>query len=330
MRPGRQVWKEIFQAIDEPLRQCFERGTPILRRSDQYFFERIHDEEAGLYSAPEEVWVDWSYECWQSNGQPIGVIHKLFEGQDRVVGARRMAAIAVLGGKLASQGNMFDMCRSACDTFAQLPHDIPYCLAYTTQPDEAPDASDPDNYTFVSSSTSSSDHTYIEDTHMLSRTFVLQETVGCPFDSKIAPSRIFVDPSESSVAETPGLTGPGDNHFWRPYLEEACRTKEPVNVVGFQHLLSDIEPRGFFTPVRAIVLPLSSPTDIVGAFIFLLSPTLPFKRTDSLSRFLAVISSQLQFGLQAVLNFESEVQRREELAALDKAKTSFFTSGAFD
>lgn len=252
---------------------------------------------------------------------------ELFEttGLDTITG-RRLEVITTLGSDLASQGNLFDLCRAACKSMSTLDRDLPYCVAYTCSPRYNPDDEGVD--------------------HSL-QTFILQDTVGCPFDSGIAPVRLPVNPDEAGL--NPSASTSSGAHFWQDHLDKMCRTKTPVNVTGFQNLLDGLPLRGFFTPRRAVMVPLLWQGAVVGCFIFLLSPALPYNEGSDLHRFVNILDRQLNFGVQAVRNFEFEVQRwgpkschhtrhhhavlilvllrREELAALDKAKTSFFTSG---
>lgn len=241
------------------------------------------------------------------------------------ISARRLEVITTLGAVLAAQGNLIDLCRSACKSLSTLERDLPYCIAYTCSP----------NY-------SSDDDKSPESA---SETFVLQETVGCPFDSAIAPVRLPVNLSDPGY-EAPAVTSEG--HFWQKHLDEMCQTKKPVDVVGVRPLLEGLPKRGFSDPVRAVIIPLIWQNTVSGCFIFLLSPTLPYHEGSDLKQFIDILDRQLNFGLQGVRNYEFEVQRcealfsfllpfhcndscdwnrREELAAIDNAKTSFFTSG---
>jgi hypothetical protein len=71
-------------------------------------------------------------------------------------------------------------------------------------------------------------------------------------------------------------------------------------------------------------MPLKQGNQVLGFIIALLNPALPW--ASEFKVFIAVAMRQINLSLSMVRTFEQETQRVEELAALDRAKTSFFTS----
>ena len=188
----------------------------------------------------------------------------------------------------------------------------------------------PDPYISISSagSISSRDMELQSNIHV----FALQETVGCAFDSAIAPSRILVDmDQETGTPDTeipPNLNTPTGlpDPIWQAAVTEMVRTKEMVEITDVQKWLTDIPHRGLpgLRPYRAVVIPLKQSNEIVGCVMALLNPALPW--TTEFKTFVAIMARQINLSLTMVMTFELETQRSEELAALDRAKTSFFTS----
>lgn len=255
------------------------------------------------------------------------------------VSARRMAIIADLGASLSSIRSTIDLCRNTLDVLSRLEIDLPYCLAYTKvayEPPELQSSSDglvqasPEPYISISSagSISSLDMESNSNIHV----FALQETVGCAFDSAIAPGRIIVDidneapfPTRDmgSMVSTPtGLNSP----IWQAAVGEMLRTQEMVEVTDVHKWLKDIPHRGLpgLKPYRAVVVPLKQGNEITGCIISFLNPALPWQK--DFKTFIAIVSRQINLSLAMVKTFEQESQRAEELAALDRAKTTFFTS----
>ena len=207
-----------------------------------------------------------------------------------------------------------DLCRCACEAFSVLETDLPFCLSYACGLSEAPIDEDVAGTISLSSAGSS-----ISKTKDQTLIFSLQETVGCPFDSKAAPSRIVVrldeDPSEADRS-----------HPWIRAMSQLCTTDKPVLVRNVQDLLAGIPPRGIKDriPWQAVLLPLRAGEELAGCFVFFLNPALAYDA--KYASFIGLINSTLNGSLISIRSFESEVQRNEELAALDRAKTSFFTS----
>lgn len=307
--PGREAWSEIFDSIDAPLRDCYEHGKVTRRAEQQLFFNRITDKDVGMFNAPEEVFVTWSYDPWMgANGKPIGILHHLFEQTHlNPIAARRMNVLVTLGASLASQATVTDLYRSACSILSTLDRDLPYCMAYTCQsPEDQPVPHDMLRDGLLSVSSADSQAASDQDDSSSDRVFVLQETVGCEFGSALAPNHITLsssanenDPSDSS------------GHFWREPLVEMCATQKRVSATGVEALLANVPGRGYDSavPVRAILVPLVYNSEVFGCFIFCLSPLLPYEETGDLQRFIKILSRQLNFGLQAVRNYELEVAR---------------------
>jgi hypothetical protein len=128
-------------------------------------------------------------------------------------------------------------------------------------------------------------------------------------------------------------------------LADMCRDKEIVVFDDIGHLLHGLPERGLkgMRPTRAAALPLLRGEEVAGCLILCLNPALPYN--GDFKRFLEVLSRQLSTAAAMVFSYEGEVQksvavyivsktwcssrpnyRNEELAALDRAKTAFFTS----
>lgn len=230
------------------------------------------------------------------------------------------------------------------DVFSRLEIDLPYCLAYTKVAYEPPELATPtadgshgtampEPYVSISSAGSISSRDV--ETQSNIHVFALQETVGCAFDSAIAPSRIVVDTDDDTGdATTPNCMASPDgvsplglpSNLWQTALAEMTRTGEMVEVTNVQRWLTDIPHRGLpgMKPYRAVLVPLKYDNAIQGCLILLLNPALPFG--SDFKTFLGITARQINLSLNTVKMFEQEVQRAEELAALDRAKTSFFTS----
>lgn len=336
-RPAKEVWGEIWNLIEAPMDATLQ-GVPSRYEDQMLFWERLED---GGPNIMEEVYATWYYTPYWGQDRVIGNLLILFEQQEKQnpISARRTAVLAELSASLSSSRSTIDLCRNTLEVLFRLEVDLPYCMAYTKVAYEPPElltptegivGVSPDPYISISSagSISSKDLEEQQNIHV----FALQETVGCAFDSAIAPSRIMVDMEDEG-----GITPTGDGHTrfpgtaaasnpWQKAALEVMRTGEMVEVADIHRYLTDVPHRGLPTlkPYRAVVMPLKQGSQILGFIITLLNPALPWGQDFKV--FIAVAMRQINMSLAMVRTFEQETQRVEELAALDRAKTSFFTS----
>lgn len=174
--------------------------------------------------------------------------------------------------------------------------DLPYCLAYTRVAYEPPElltptgdgtgvGASPDPYIAISSagSISSKDLESQSNVHV----FSLQETIGCAFDSSIAPSRILVDTEEEDGGiDSPGTEMPGGqfvhtpsaNLAWQDAMKQMVRTGATVEVEEVHKWLDGVPRRGLpgMTPYRAVLIPLKVGQEIEACVVCLLNPALPW------------------------------------------------------
>lgn len=262
------------------------------------------------------------------------------------ISARRIETIADLSARLSSSRSTIDLCRNALDVLSGLEIDLPYCLAYSKVAYEPPElleavgntngssgASPDARIISISSAGSSCSREFEEQKNI--HVFALQETVGAAFDSPLAPSRLMIDIEDDagSPSAEGGLTPlatPGGHAMphpaWQEALADVLRTGDMVVVDNVQQWMKGVPHRGLASilPYRAVAIPLKQGSEVVGCIMLLLNGGLPWS-TDY-KRFIDIIARQLNLSLSMVRTFEHEVQRAEELAALDRAKTSFFTS----
>jgi len=193
--------------------------------------------------------------------------------------------------------------------------DLPFCLSYACRANETPTDEDLGGTVSLSSAGSSVSPDEIDDFLV----FSLQETVGCEFDSAAAPSRVAVNTSQDVEDADP-------SHPWIQAMSRLAATKQSVLVSNVSHLLAGVPPRGIAgrTAWQAVLVPLVAGEELAGCFVFFLNPALAY---DTRFRsFIDMIGQTLSTSLLSVRAYENEIQRNEELAALDRAKTSFFTS----
>lgn len=221
----------------------------------------------------------------------------LFESH-HTISNRRFNTINELSANLLSSRSTIDLCRNALEVLSHLEADLPYCLAYTTvdyQPPEMLASTEngldgstsvgKDRHISISSSASSYSTNDLENQSNI-YIFALQETVGCAFDSSIAPSRVVVDTDDD--ASTP-LAMPGGESLasqlpttaaWQAAMVEMVKTGDIIEVTNIQDWLTDVPHRGLanMVPYRGVVVPLKQGDKIVACIALALNPALPWSK----------------------------------------------------
>lgn len=278
-----QVWGEIWEFIEIPLQNCL-KGIPTAQENQLLFWDRLKEGPNNM----EEVYATWYYVPYFSQDRVIGNLHMLFEQQktQNPITMRRISAISDLSAHLSSSRNTIDLCRNALDVLSRLEIDLPYCLAYTKVPYEPPEqiaaaegvvGVSPDPYISLSSagSISSKDVEALDNVHV----FALQETVGCAFDSPLAPSRVLVDLEDFATGSNLGVSTPGATAVaWQEAMAKMLKTDQIVQVDDAHKWLEGVPHRGLpgFTPWRAVVIPLKTGSEIEACVVCLLNPALPY------------------------------------------------------
>jgi signal transduction histidine kinase len=147
-------------------------------------------------------------------------------------------------------------------------------------------------------------------------TFILQETVGIPFDAPAAPSKLVVDPLSPNPSPSK----------WPIDLRSLVSQRELLIHNNVSHLLSSLPPRGNASslPTRAATLPIVHGGELVGLLLIFLNGALPLD--ERMLIFLDLLGRQVSTSASMVASYEGELAKLEEMGALDRAKTAFFTN----
>ena len=113
-----------------------------------------------------------------------------------------------------------------------------------------------------------------------------------------------------------------------PWPAAAASRGEDVTVTDLDRRFAQL-PHGVWTepPTTAVVLPLLAPVAHTRPYGFIIVGANRFRPLDdAYLSFLKLVAAQLATGVASARAYESERRRAEELAALDRAKTAFFTN----
>lgn len=312
-KPGREVWAEIWPTIGPMLEGVLHTGQPTWSYDELLYLERN--------GYPEETYHTFSYSPIEDdNGDVGGVFTAVTETTLRVLSERRAVAARDLGAAIVDARTPEEVCARAMRALAADPNDVPFALLYL------PDAE--------------------------GRRARLAASVGLPERSPFAPTYIGLgtpgtntaDPSDRSREARLDHQLPG-GHAKSSTLPSGSEREYhwqlgDVLQSGQHEVVTDL-PRwpgasstpsmpsmgeGDALPPRAVVLPVTEPGQATPS-AFLVAGVNPHRALDAdYERFYELLASHLASALASAHAYEAERQRAEALAAIDRAKTAFFSN----
>jgi hypothetical protein len=219
-----------------------------------------------------------------------GVYNPIHDVTARVVSERRMLGMRELAMRLSAARTFTQLLADSCEVLSQLELDLPYAAAYRIQKDDydGPPRSRPTHLALA-------DVLLDPRGASLSMTFILQETIGIPFDAAAAPARVVV-----------GGTGAGDAPWDLGLLRGA--QNDVVFFDGVHPLLAGLAPRGLAEarPHGAAALPVVQGAELVGCLVVYISGARPV--TPALRTFLVLLAREMSTSASVVAAYEDEVK----------------------
>ncbi|KAJ4467091.1 histidine kinase [Lentinula lateritia] len=312
-KPGRIAFHEIWDTFSVHCQNVY-RGKHVGRVDDLLFFDSQPSGELPL-NVPSnqddtidklESYFTWSYLPIQAeDGKVGGILNNCMETTEKVLSERRMSTVRIFAELTASIRTTVEFWQAVADSLALNEHDFPYFLCYsatnTVHSDFNSDSAETSNVSCDTRSEYSSSGSSIASVH---------NSCGVQPGHPAAPSQV----------EFNSMTTLESNQSW-PF-SKACfgrtsiRAKNP-HPMGFQ-------ARGWGDePGDAILIPIHGTDDmLVGLVLFGLNTRRPYDA--DYASFHQTLSRNLSSCYVATQAFERELQRTEELQALDRAKTVFF------
>ncbi|KAF5393770.1 hypothetical protein D9757_000261 [Collybiopsis confluens] len=320
-KPGRIAFHEIWDDFSVHCDAVYQ-GKHIGREDDLLFFDSKPSEiiAPNLTSQREddipsklETYFTWSYLPVQvEDGQVGGIWNNCVETTGKVLSERRMATVRSLGERTASTRTTSEFWEAVADSLTLNALDFPFFLCYSASNSVGEDSSDAAetmsnaSYSDLRSEYSASGSSISSVHH---RRLDLVKHCGVEPGHPAAPSSVELNPLDMS-----------NKNSW-PFTEaclhrKALRAKNPYPI-GFSE-------RGWCDkPGDAILIPIYGPDDsLVGLVLFGLNTRRPYD--EHYANFHQTLMRNLNAAFVAAQAFEREIQRTEELQALDRAKTVFF------
>ena len=281
--PGARVWSDVWPVVGDMLDGVLRRG------------ESTYDEDLLLvtrrHGFAEEAYFTFSYSpIVQPDGAVGGVFTAVTETTERVLGARRLAALQRLGDVPAARiADVAGVCEVVAGTLAGHRADLPFGLVYLRDGDS--------------------------DDARLAADFGLDAArlpAAVPGD---VPAPVLPEPPADGLAAA---------------VRQVLVTGRSGMVTGLAGRLPGLTHAGSSRVGdadvnRAVALPLvaAGADRPVGVLVVGLSPFLPVD--EGYRRFLDLVAGHVVSALTDAEVAQAQRRRAEELAELDRVKTEFFT-----
>jgi signal transduction histidine kinase/CheY-like chemotaxis protein len=288
-RPVRECWSEIWDVIG-PLIETPFRGGPATWMEDISL-------EVNRYGFLEETHFTIGYSPVPDDTVPTGiggVLATVHEISEKVVGERRVVVLRDLGARSAEAKSAEEACQIAAGILAHHAKDLPFALLYLIDAD--------------------------------GRHARLAAAAGVAQGAAISPLEIALD-GDACEAAGVGAAWPlaGVGAAWP--LAEVVR-EERMRVIEDLPARFDAVPPGPWSdpPTTAVVTPIHSTIahQLAGLLVAGVSARLRFD--DVYAGFFELVAGQLAAAIANARAYEEERRRAEALAAIDRAKTIFFSN----
>ena len=257
MRPGQQVWSEIWPTVGPMLDSVLQTGQATWSEDLLLAMDR--------HGYWEETYWTYSYSpLHDDEGAVRGVFTAVKETTEEVVGRRRLAALQDLGAQAGQARSVAEACGLVVRSIEEkASRDVPFAAIYLRGSDGGPP--------------------------------VL---------------------AGSSVRDGPG--------GWP--VAEVLRSGEPVTLTDVVARFGELPGGGWQTPPsEAMVLPLVGGSgEAVGVIV--LAASAGRTLDEAYRSFLGLVAQQTAALMSGAVAYEAQLRRAEELAELDRAKTTFFSN----
>ncbi|MCU0680841.1 MAG: ATP-binding protein [Polyangiaceae bacterium] len=290
-RGAREVWPEIWDAIGPLFAQVVSTGVGTYSQDQLLLMHR--------YGFTEECYFNFTFSpIYGGDGRVGGIFNAVIETTERVVGERRLSTLRALGEQATFGVKVADVCDHAAATFADNLADLPFALIYLVGDEGEP----------------------------LRLAAASNVPAGAPF----APASVRATGTTGATGapdapDARGATNATDAANAMAALLEAAAAGEVVVVEAPPERFGAL-PGGAWpeAPREILVLPLARAGQ-ARHHGFLVAGANPRRPLDEgYKGFLRLVAGQLASAIAGARAFEEERRRAEELAELDRAKTTFF------
>ena len=264
-KPGEVVWAEIWDVVGPMLHSVMSSG------------QAIYNEDLLLSMNRHDYWEEtyWTYSyspLHDDDGVVRGVFTAVSDTTERVIGARRLAALQDLGAQAGSARSVAEACQLVVTVLERAGRDVPFTAIYLCRPG--------------------------------------------------SDEPILVAGAPEQAVPVPLPDGPGG---WP--VREVLASGQPVTVSDVTARFGDLPAGGWSTPpTQAMVLPLAGETGGEATGVIVLAASAAHALDDAYKSFLSLVAQQTAALVNGAVAYQVQQRRAEELAELDRAKTTFFSN----
>ncbi|GAA1651853.1 SpoIIE family protein phosphatase [Actinoplanes couchii] len=304
-RPAREVWAEIWDDIGPRIDTVLSTGEATWDEGLLLFLER-----AGY---PEESYHTFSYSPLRDDeGGLVGMLCVVSEDTDQVIGERRMGTLRDLGSDPSVARTEREMLAFTSRQLGRNQADLPFTLTYLFGDDGRPELAASTGFDNPHPTPGS------EGTHPAT------EPEGTPLAT--GSDGVYPAPGSDAGGSETGFVSAHRATAPEVWPADRVATGEPVLVELAGEPFAGL-PTGVWPdpPTRALVLPLPRQGGTPYGFLVAgLNRHRPFD--DSYRGFLELVAGHVAAGIASTRSYRAQQRRAEELAELDRAKTTFFSN----
>ncbi|MBF6592063.1 MAG: GAF domain-containing sensor histidine kinase, partial [Ktedonobacterales bacterium] len=297
-KPGREVWAEVWHIIGPQLESVLATGEATWSDDQILPMDR--------YGYVEETYWTYSYSPIRlETGAVGGIFTSVNETTPRVLGERRTRAARDLAAAIVDARTTDEVCERAAQVLERTSADVPFALLYL-----------------------------IDQQECRAR---LAAHAGIAADHPLAPALVnWKAPQEpeghapvSPALNSPARDATGDAALWP--LAHIAQTGQRQVVAHLEEQWDrwdgvPVNAGPEMTPHTALVLPVIEPGQAAPSAV-LVAGVSPRRALDNeYEGFFELLASHLAAGLASAHAHEEERRRAEVLAAMDRAKTTFFSN----
>jgi PAS domain S-box-containing protein len=264
-KPGEAVWPEIWDVVGPMLDSVMSSG------------EATWSEDLLLPMNRHGYWEEtyWTYSyspLHDDHGIVRGVFTAVSDTTERVIGARRLAALQDLGAQAGSARSVAEACQLVVTVLERARRDVPFAAIYLRRPG--------------------------------------------------TDEPVLVAGAPQQAVPAPRPDGPGG---WP--VREVLTSGQPVTVGDVAARFGDLPAGGWSTPPgQAMVLPLAGETASQATGVIVLAASAGHALDEAYESFLSLVAQQTAALVNGAVAYQVQQRRAEELAELDRAKTTFFSN----
>ncbi|KZV99317.1 hypothetical protein EXIGLDRAFT_746258, partial [Exidia glandulosa HHB12029] len=331
-KPFREVHSEIWQDLEGDVKEALA-GHSIHRKNQLRFVRH------SSVTVPEEFYYTRTYIPWRTNGRILGTVSQSTETTAEVLASRRLSTLEDMQLRTVSTSTVSEFFAATLDALEVNTLDLPFVLVYSVKPEykkkkrsqglglgEKEGGLDHEPTRYHLSLVGSLG---VPDGHMSAQPEVLIRSDGVEdYMSSVESSSTTDDDPFSFWPPTQSSTPLAhDTSSW-PFLEILAARGSLVTILPLGSRANGFLQRGWDYPCTqavAFAIGATGKDQPAGGLVIIgLNPCRPYDA--DYANFVRMLSRQMTTGLTTAIDCAHQLQRAEELASIDRAKTTFFSN----